>query len=165
MAALRAYGEKLEHPKWQKRRLDTLARDNWKCVWCGAKDRTLDVHHRRYGAWGTNPWEVPDEWLVTACRACHAYVTNGAREATEMVKDLGPRQLQVAMAFIAMQFSGDTAPLGDLLRNLEAEREQIVQRAYSTAASRRLEEIDALAHHTWAFLDATTPRTYGDREP
>jgi hypothetical protein len=155
------YREKLLHPKWQKRRTDILRRDKFRCVWCGAKDRTLDVHHKRYAAWGSNPWEAPDEWLVTACRDCHDFVTKGAREATEMVKELGPAQLQTAMAFIAMQFSGDTRPLCDLLAGLHVERSRLIDERYSKARHMRVEEIDALEEHTWALLDATTPRTYG----
>jgi len=69
MANLR-YSEKLRDPRWQKKRLFILERDEWACKKCGARDKTLHVHHKYYIA-DKEPWDVPDQCLVTLCFECH----------------------------------------------------------------------------------------------
>lgn len=64
-----AYSEKLKDPRWQKRRLQVFERDQWKCRLCHHIDRPLHVHHRWYEG---EPWDAPDEALVTLCEDCHA---------------------------------------------------------------------------------------------
>lgn len=64
------YSEKLKHPKWQKRRLEILNRDGFKCRLCDETEETLHVHHIRYER-GREPWEHGDESLVTVCVNCH----------------------------------------------------------------------------------------------
>jgi hypothetical protein len=59
-----------KNPKWQKKRLQILDRDGWKCVACGDEDSTLHVHHREYSG---EPWEVDDKSLQTLCEKCHGY--------------------------------------------------------------------------------------------
>ena len=59
------YSEQIKHPKWQKKRLEILNRDKFRC-WCGEKEKTLHVHHRYYET-GLKIWEYPDEALVTLC--------------------------------------------------------------------------------------------------
>lgn len=64
------YAEKLLDPRWQKKRLDILNRDQFTCQICGDTTTTLHVHHDYYEK-GKNPWEV-DEWsLTTLCAGCH----------------------------------------------------------------------------------------------
>ncbi len=62
------YSEKLKDPRWQKKRLKILERDNWTCVLCEAKDKTLVVHHTFYRG---EPWEVDNKCLHTLCEDCH----------------------------------------------------------------------------------------------
>lgn len=57
-------------PRWQKRRLEIMDRDEWKCRSCGCEDDTLNVHHAYYER-DKKPWEYPDLSLVTLCEACH----------------------------------------------------------------------------------------------
>lgn len=64
------YAELLKKPQWQKRRLQMLEKADWKCVECGAEERQLHVHHRRYIA-GAMPWEYADEDLAVLCEQCH----------------------------------------------------------------------------------------------
>jgi hypothetical protein len=66
------YGEKLKDPRWQKKRLKVFERDNWTCQCCGDKDSTLNVHHKGYVG---EPWDCPDENLVTVCEDCHEIIT------------------------------------------------------------------------------------------
>lgn len=67
------YSELLKHPKWQRKRLEVLERDRWQCKMCGAQDRTLHVHHKRYIK-GRNPWEYALEDLESLCDECHSMI-------------------------------------------------------------------------------------------
>lgn len=64
------YAEQLRHPKWQRRRLEIMGRDEFRCTKCLADDKTLNVHHKLYRK-GAAPWEYSDEELVTLCEDCH----------------------------------------------------------------------------------------------
>ena len=63
------YSEKLKHPKWQKKRLEILQRDNFTCVLCGDTETELQVNHLKYTG---EPYEAPNEDLETLCKHCHA---------------------------------------------------------------------------------------------
>jgi 5-methylcytosine-specific restriction endonuclease McrA len=65
-----SYQRLLRDPRWQRRRLQILARDKWTCQECGATERELHVHHTLYVR-GKMPWEVPMRSLVTLCVTCH----------------------------------------------------------------------------------------------
>ena len=62
------YLEKLQDPRWQKKRLQVMNRDHWACVHCKKSENTLTVHHCRYSG---EPWEVEDQFLMTLCMDCH----------------------------------------------------------------------------------------------
>lgn len=63
------YSELLLDPRWQKKRLLVLDRDEWTCQCCLDTEETLHVHHNRYE--GEFPWDCPDEYLITLCKRCH----------------------------------------------------------------------------------------------
>jgi len=65
------YGEKLKDPRWQKKRLKILVRDEWTCQVCFDDKSSLSVHHCYYEK-GKDPWDYPDEALVTLCEDCHS---------------------------------------------------------------------------------------------
>lgn len=64
------YFEKLKDPRWQKKRLGILNRDDFTCQICKAKDATLHVHHEYYIP-ERDPWAYPDFSLTTLCEQCH----------------------------------------------------------------------------------------------
>ena len=66
------YSAKLKDPRWWKKRLKILERDKWTCQkqLCLDTESTLMVHHRLYLP-NTEPWDYPDELLVTLCEDCH----------------------------------------------------------------------------------------------
>jgi len=68
------YFAKLKDPKWQKKRLEILERDNFTCVICGDDKSTLHVHHRAYLK-DRDLWEYADPYFVTLCESCHEYET------------------------------------------------------------------------------------------
>lgn len=64
------YSEKLKDPRWQRKRLEILGRDNFTCRQCSSEAKTLHVHHLSYFD-GRDPWDVPDSSLITLCHDCH----------------------------------------------------------------------------------------------
>lgn len=63
------YAEKLRDPRWQRKRLEVMERDGWKCRDCGNANETLTVHHCFYEKGG--PWETDERFLITVCQICH----------------------------------------------------------------------------------------------
>lgn len=64
------YSELLRHPFWQKRRLEIMQRDGFKCRKCSDILKNLQVHHLYYIP-ETLPWDYPDDALITVCDLCH----------------------------------------------------------------------------------------------
>ncbi len=58
------------HPNWQRMRLFILNRDNFTCINCKDKQKTLHVHHLKYPKNGFI-WDVPHWYLVSLCEQCH----------------------------------------------------------------------------------------------
>jgi hypothetical protein len=75
-----AYADKLRDPRWQRRRLEIMQRDYWRCTKCRDKESTLHVHHRYYLR-GTEPWEYPPDAFMTLCERCHTLETQTRGEA------------------------------------------------------------------------------------
>ena len=63
------YHQLLKDGRWQRRRLEIMQRDDFKCRECGTTD-DLNVHHIRYLP-GHKPWEYDDGDLITLCGKCH----------------------------------------------------------------------------------------------
>lgn len=69
------YAQKLKDPRWQKKRLEIMNRDEFMCQSCQATESQLQIHHKIYLK-KKMPWEMGDENLVTLCCDCHAAVTD-----------------------------------------------------------------------------------------
>jgi hypothetical protein len=80
------YSELLKDPRWQKKRLEILQRDNWTCQICYDTESMLVVHHRKYLD-NTLPWDYPNNILVTLCESCHQCETNGRPLMEEYLLD------------------------------------------------------------------------------
>ena len=59
----------LKSDAWKQKRYVVLKRDDWLCVYCGA--RATQVHHKKYLR--KNIGKEPIKWLVSVCKACHAF--------------------------------------------------------------------------------------------
>lgn len=64
------YLEQLQHPKWQRRRLEMLDGAGYECTQCGDTETQLHVHHRRYVK-GRMAWEYENWELAVLCKNCH----------------------------------------------------------------------------------------------
>ena len=79
------YSEKLKDPRWQKKRLKILERDFWTCMSCCDTETTLHIHHKVYKA--KEPWDEPDEHLITLCADCHETETNEMKNAIYILNE------------------------------------------------------------------------------
>lgn len=66
----KTYAEKLQDPRWQQKRLRVMERDEFTCQACFNTENMLTVHHKYY-IYKKDPWDYPDEVLVTLCEECH----------------------------------------------------------------------------------------------
>ena len=62
------YWQKLQDPRWQKKRLQIMERDGFKCRDCSDDKSSLQVHHCAYRE---EPWDAPNDALMTLCANCH----------------------------------------------------------------------------------------------
>ncbi len=69
-----SYKEQLQHPNWQRKRLEIFQRDDFTCQICGATDKQIQVHHLYYLP-GTHVWEYDDEAMKTVCNEHHEQLT------------------------------------------------------------------------------------------
>ena len=104
------YSEKLKDPRWQKKRLEIMERDEFYCHNCGNHEMTLHVHHIAYS--DGEPWDIENELLITLCELCHENETieikNSAKELISTLKSKG---------FMAWHFSNLIEYISDLSKD------------------------------------------------
>jgi hypothetical protein len=76
------YSEKLKDPRWQKKRLEVLEENEWRCEVCFDDAQTLHVHHDKYIG---EPWETPNEYLFVLCEECHSFIHKARIKAYEYI--------------------------------------------------------------------------------
>lgn len=96
------YAEKLKDPRWQKKRLEIMQRDNFACLNCCSKDKTLNVHHVIYVK-GLDPWDYGDS-LLTLCEECHAERQNAQNQLLLATAGFKNDQLSKLASFIGSFF-------------------------------------------------------------
>jgi hypothetical protein len=86
-----SYADKLKHPKWQRKRLEIMSRDNFTCRCCKDTETTLHVHHVYYES-NKDPWDSLNIDLVTLCEDCHKewhrIYDNAFSDSISMIVDL-----------------------------------------------------------------------------
>lgn len=65
----KTYAQKLQDPRWQRKRLEILGRDQFRCRKCFNDGNSLHVHHIAYNH--GEPWDIDNELLITLCKKCH----------------------------------------------------------------------------------------------
>lgn len=78
------YAEKLRDPRWQKKRLEVMNRDQFTCQICFDDKKTLNVHHLYYRR-GCEPWDYDASELITLCHECHEFETENRSAAEEQL--------------------------------------------------------------------------------
>lgn len=63
------YSKKFKYPRWQRKRLEVIQRDHWKCRICGENETTLYVHYLEHTK--PDPWDEPIDNLITLCEDCY----------------------------------------------------------------------------------------------
>lgn len=67
---MKTYSEKLKDPRWQRKRLEIMERDDFSCRSCFSREKPLQVHHCYYLP-KQNPWDYNSDSLITLCEECH----------------------------------------------------------------------------------------------
>jgi len=65
------YSKSLKSRKWKTKRKRIIFRDGNKCTNCGSNEN-LCVHHIYYYKEKVQPWDYPDDALITLCEDCHS---------------------------------------------------------------------------------------------
>lgn len=97
------YSEKLRDPRWQKKRLYILDRDNFSCQYCGETEKTIHVHHMG----------VDDSALISLCEDCHK---------VEHLKNMSSmeNELKDAIQFAALVASGKDLFINNLVKTMNS---------------------------------------------
>lgn len=127
------YALKLKDPRWQRRRLEIMQRDDFACQKCSAKTDTLHVHHRFY-IYGRSPWEYPDNALVTLCLNCHEEEGQGGSVPKDAIQSLHSTGMWntdfkiLTEFFSALDWNGhDIAVAMEMVLNSEAARKSLIK--------------------------------------
>lgn len=81
----KTYFEKLQDPRWQKKRLEILNRDEFTCQSCFDKDNMLQVHHIKYNS---EPWLTNSDYLICLCVSCHNSIEKSKNEVKAIFEEL-----------------------------------------------------------------------------
>ena len=80
----KSYSQKLKDPRWRAKRKQILIRDKYACQECGlVKLKGHHVHHLKYIG---EPWETPDEFLVTLCKDHHDEIHKNGPKIERIIK-------------------------------------------------------------------------------
>lgn len=66
----KTYWEKLQDPRWQKKRLEAMSEVGFRCELCYDNASTLNVHHKEYFK-NREPWDYENNQLAVLCKNCH----------------------------------------------------------------------------------------------
>jgi len=116
------YAEKLKDPRWQRRRLEIMQRDDYMCCNCGATEKTLNVDHKIYIK-GRDPWDYPDEDLQTLCEDCHATLTIARAKIANAVGRMNGFEIVQLEAFLDNRTIADEVTIIIDERGFKLERE------------------------------------------
>ena len=81
------YADKLKDPRWQKKRLEILERDEWTCKRCMDSESTLHIHHLSYKR-EKDPWDYENDNFLTLCESCHEHEYSTRPEYEKMLLNI-----------------------------------------------------------------------------
>lgn len=94
------YAERLRDPKWQKKRLEVMERDQWQCINCCDKKTTLNVHHCWYEK-GVDVWDYPMECYQTLCEPCHKIAESTRLKLSKILFSSTPEDMAFIIKFVS----------------------------------------------------------------
>ena len=100
---MKTYFQLLQHPLWQKKRLEILQCASFLCEMCGDADRQLQIHHSYYER-GLKPWEYPDESLHCLCEPCHKEAQRVMTELHRVIGTLALDEIECLLGLAADPF-------------------------------------------------------------
>lgn len=77
--------EQYKDPRWQKKRLEIMKRDNFTCQSCDVNYNTLNVHHIVPYRKETKPWEYENDELITLCEDCHTKISDIIKSCNTLI--------------------------------------------------------------------------------
>ena len=138
MKTQKQYWQKLQDPRWQRKRLEILNRAEFCCEGCGDSESQLQVHHGYYEK-GKEPWEYEDDTLWCLCDKCHETAhrvrnINNVALAKYIPNDLVP----IAFALDATKERDPVfyAQLAYLMRKNPGSMERLVHRLFWDARTK-----------------------------
>lgn len=94
----KTYWELLRDPRWQRKRLEVMEREDFTCQGCEATDKTLNVHHKIYRK-GAMPWEYPDHELRCICEDCHESEHHWKKRLDEAIAKIDPASMEELVGY------------------------------------------------------------------
>lgn len=86
------YLEQIQDPRWEKKCFEIFDRDGWCCRLCDDDESPLHIHHVRCVC-DKEPWDYPQEQLITLCESCHVAeheaMPGAISNLIEQIKDSG----------------------------------------------------------------------------
>lgn len=79
--------DQYKDPRWQKKRLEIMERDEFSCQCCYETESELNVHHRKYIK-DKKIWEYNNDQLVTLCDNCHKEVHITKDRINDLISDI-----------------------------------------------------------------------------
>lgn len=149
-----AYAQKLKDPRWQRKRLEILERDEWMCQTCYASELTLHVHHKSY-TWGNDPWDYPSGNLVTLCCDCHEAETEQRKQSDAELVAVVSRHIHGFEAVDSLSASLDAALAVTDYWTIPGCLERLAERSRAAAIINHMsdEQWTAVADHVEAIFD------------
>jgi hypothetical protein len=126
MEEVKTYAEKLQDPRWQQKRLRIMERDDFTCQKCFGTENMLTVHHKYY-IYKKDPWDYPDDLLITLCDDCH----KAEEEAKYIISDFA--KVLLAKGYMATE-------LVQLLELLQRLPEGAMGMQYLDSAAKQFDE-------------------------
>jgi hypothetical protein len=103
------YSEKLRDSRWQKKRLEVLQREDFKCQWCKKYGTVIQgdyvqVHHGYY-EFGRDPWEYDSQSLFCLCEKHHKRAQYESKFLRRLIGHVEPHYVGF-FACVAIFFCG-----------------------------------------------------------
>jgi hypothetical protein len=99
------YSEQYKSPLWQKKRLEILERDEFRCTSCKSEDKQLHVHHKEYIK-GRSVWDYDNSYLITLCDECHELIHQNAKMEVWCSPDEPLRRARIETAVLQIEAAG-----------------------------------------------------------